>query len=305
MEQSAAGGRDHARRRPDGPDVDRPSPVGLPRQLDAAVLKAAQAWQKSKGHPLTAKLPNEPRVELVSDGLKEREDVGWSVLRDQAVGVAVGFPAKLVTFGPPRTEGNTLFYHGAGEVIQSLAVHLGYPNCQSLDGAYQRTTGKAIFRARQDNWFVALFRRGETNAFVSVTCHPSGSVSTEMAASVDMLAKHPGLFNAMSTSLRILHTPDPTLQPRPKVEDLPLAPSGFDDEQDTHPQPQAKATTKPKASPASAVDLTGKTDALKLETRTGEDLRADEVFEKAAARSTRSRPSAGWDRPWRSATASF
>jgi hypothetical protein len=114
-------------------------------ELDAAVLKAAQAWQKSKGHALTAKLPDEQRVELVSDALKEREDVGWSVLRDQAVGVSVGFPAKLVTFGPPRTEGNTLFYHGGGEVIQSLAVHLGYPNCQSLDGAYQRTTAKAIF----------------------------------------------------------------------------------------------------------------------------------------------------------------
>ena len=127
-----------------------------------------------------------------------------------------------------------------------------------------------------------MFRRGETNAFVSVACHPSGAVSSEMTASVDILAKHPGLFNAMSTSLKILHMPDPTVRPRPTVEDLPLAPSGFDDDPDARPQPQAKATTKPKASPASAVDLTGKTDALKLETRTGEDLRADEVFEKAA-----------------------
>src|SRR4029077_7432799 len=100
-----------------------------------------------------------------------------------------------------------------GEVIQSLAVHLGYPNCQSLDGAYQRTTTTATFRARQDNWFVASFRRGETSAFVSVTCHPSGSVSTEMAASVDLLAKHPGLFNAMSTNLKILPLPHPTAPP--------------------------------------------------------------------------------------------
>ena len=61
-------------------------------EFDTAVHKAAQAWQKSKGHPLTDKLPDEQMVELVSDALKEREDVGWSVLRDQAVGVAVGFP---------------------------------------------------------------------------------------------------------------------------------------------------------------------------------------------------------------------
>jgi S1-C subfamily serine protease len=252
-------------------------------ELDAAVRKAAQAWQKSKGHPPTDKLPDDQKVELVSEALKERDEVGWSVLRDSAVGVAVGFPAKLVTFGAPRTEGNILGYHGGGEVSQSLGVHLGSPSCANLDGAYQRFTTKASYRARQDNWFVALFKHGETHTYISVTCHSTGSVSTEMTASVDVLAKHRGLFGAMSTSLRILRTPDPTIRPRPKVEELPLAPSGFADDQDAPPKPQAKekAKTKPKAQPASAVDLTGKTDALRLETRDGADLRADEVFEKA------------------------
>jgi S1-C subfamily serine protease len=252
-------------------------------ELDAAVRKAAQAWQKSKGHPATDKLPDDQKVELVSEALKEREEVGWSMLRDQAVGVAVGFPAKLVTFGAPRTEGNILWYHGGGEVTQSLGVHLGYPSCTNLDGAYQRFTAKASYRARQDNWFVALFRHGETHTYINVTCHPTGSVSTEMTASVDVLAKHRGLFGAMSTSLKILRMPDPTIRPRPKVEELPLAPSGFDD-QDAPPKPQAeaKAKPKPKASAASTVDLTGKTDALRLEIRDGSDLRADEVFEKAA-----------------------
>src|SRR5260370_20281359 len=115
-----------------------------------------------------------------------------------------------------------------------------------------------------------------------VTWYPPGRNRPGMAAPVDLLARHPGLSGAMSLSLRILQAPDPTIRPRPKVEDLPLAPSGFDDDQEARPQPQAKVPTKPKASSASAVDLTGKTDALKLETRTGEDLRADEVFEKAA-----------------------
>jgi len=251
-------------------------------ELDAAVRKAAQAWQKSKGHPFTDKLPDDQKIELVSEALKERDDVGWSVLRDPAVGVAVSFPAKLVTFGAPRTEGDILWYHGGGEVSQSLGVHLGYPSCANLDGAYQRVTAKASFRARQDNGFVALFRRGETNTYISVTCHSTGSVSTEMTASVDVLAKHRGLFGAMSTSLRILRTPDPTIRPRPKVEELPLGSTGFADDQEGRPKPEAKAKPKPKASPASAVDLTGKTDALKLETRDGADLRADEVFDKAA-----------------------
>ena len=97
--------------------------------------RRAQAWQKSKGHPPTDKLPDDQKVELVSEALKERDEVGWSVLRDSAVGVAVGFPAKLVTFGAPRTEGNILWYHGGGEVSQSMGVHLGYPSCRNLDGA--------------------------------------------------------------------------------------------------------------------------------------------------------------------------
>lgn len=247
-------------------------------ELADAVRKAAQAWQKSKGHPATETLPDDQMVELVTEALKERDDVGWSMLRDQAVGVAVGFPARLLTFGAPRTEGNILFYHGAGEITQSLAVHLGYPNCASLDGAYQRVTAKASFRARQDNWFAALFRHGETSSYIRVTCHPTGSVSTEMAAPVDVLAKHPGLFGAMFTSLALLRTPDPTIRPRPKVEELPLAPTGFADEQAPRPQPESK--TKPAS--ASTADKTGKTDALRLETRDGADLRADEVFEKAA-----------------------
>ena len=249
---------------------------------DAAVRKAAQAWQKSKGHPPTDTLPDDQKVELVTEALKERDEVGWSFLRDSTVGVAVGFPAKLVTFGAPRTEGSSLWYHGGGEVTQSLGVHLGNPSCRTFEGAYQRATAKATFRARQDNWFVAFFKRGETHSYLSVACHATGSVSTEMTASVDVLAKHRGLFGAMSISLRMLHTPDPTIRPRPKVEDLPLAPSGFDDE-DGPPKPQAKEKTKPrpKTQATSAVDFRGKSDALRLETRDGEDLRADEVFEKA------------------------
>jgi hypothetical protein len=246
-----------------------------------ALRKAAQAWQKSKGHPPTDKLPDDQLVELVSQALKERDEVGWSLHIDSAVGVAVGFPAKLVTFGAPRTEGSALWYHGVGDVHQSLGVYLGNPSCRNFDGAYERFTAKANFRARMDNWFIALFRRGEHTSYIKVVCHPTGSVSTEMNASVDLLAKHPGLFGAMAMSLRLLHTPDPTIRPRPKVEDLPLGSTGFGDDQEARPKPEAKAKTKPKAQPASAVDVTGKTDALRLETRDGADLRADEVFEKA------------------------
>jgi len=68
------------------------------------------------------------------------------------------------------------------------------------------------------------------------------------------------------------------IRPRPKVEDLPLAPSGFSDEEATRPQQQAKA--KPTA--PSAVDEAGTTQALKLEVRDGPDLSAEGIFDKAA-----------------------
>ena len=45
--------------------------------------KATQAWQKSKGHPPTDKLPDDQKVELVAEALKERDEVGWSVLHDK------------------------------------------------------------------------------------------------------------------------------------------------------------------------------------------------------------------------------
>jgi S1-C subfamily serine protease len=247
-------------------------------ELDVVVRKAAQAWQTSKGHAPTDKLPDDQVMELVSQALKERDEVGWSVLRDSAVGIAFGVPTKLVTFGAPRSEGGALWYHGGGAISQSVGVHLGFPSCRSMDAIYRSVTARATSRARHDNGFVALFRQGDRNSYIKWTCYTAGSVSSEMTVPVEMLETHRGLFAAMAGSLTILRSPDPTIRPRPKIEELPLAPSGFSDQPADRPQPQAKA----KPAKPGAVDDSGKTDALKLEVRDGPDLRADEVFEKAA-----------------------
>ncbi len=71
----------------------------------------------------------------------------------------------------------------------------------------------------------------------------------------------------MASSLVLMRTPDPTVRPRPRVDDLPLAPTGFSDQQTARPQAKAKP-----AKPGTIDDL-GKTDALKLKTRDGPDLR--------------------------------
>ena len=246
-------------------------------ELSVAVRKATQAWQKSKGHTPTETLTEEQAVELVSQALKERDAVGWSVLRDNAVGFAVGVPAKLVTFGTPHTEGGALLYSGGGAVQQSIGVYLGFPSCRSMDGLYAKATAGASFRARQESGFVALFRRGDRNSYLKWSCYPAGSISAEMTVPVDLLETHRGLFAAMASSLTVLRSPDPTIRPRPKIEELPLAPS-FSDEPAERPQPKAKG----KGSTPSAIDDSGKSDTLRLATRDGPDLRADEVFDQAA-----------------------
>ena len=77
-------------------------------ELAKTVRNATNAWQKSKGHQQTDKLTEEQTSQLVQEGLKEREAVGWSMLNDPAVGFAIGVPTKLVTFGTPRFDGGAL-----------------------------------------------------------------------------------------------------------------------------------------------------------------------------------------------------
>ena len=198
------------------------------------------------------------------------------MLHDPAVGFAVGVPTKFVTFGTPRFDGGALIYSGGGTISQSVGIHHGYPTCRTMDAYYPKITAGASSRARGDNWFVALFRHGETSSYLKVTCHSTGTVSMDMTVPADTLEKHRGLFAAMAGSLVLMRTPDPTVRPRPRVDDLPLAPTGFSDQQTARPQAKAKPA-KPRT-----IDDSGKTIALKLETRDGPDLRAEEVFDKAS-----------------------
>jgi hypothetical protein len=246
-------------------------------QLDDAVRRASQSWQKSRSYAPTDKLSDAQAGELVLQALKEREAVGWSMLRDPAVGFSIGFPSKFVTFSMhPRFDGNALLYQGSGSIRQSVEVDYGRPNCRSLPDIYPKVTAGATYRARQDNWLVALFRHADATRYLKVVCHGTGAIATEMTIPSDLLPKHPGLFGAMAGGLAMMHVPDPTVTPRPQVDDLPLAPSDVSDERVVRPQPKARPQ-KP-----SDIDDAGKTSALRLETRDGPDLRADEIFEKVS-----------------------
>lgn len=251
--------------------------VAVKGDMNAAIRQAAQTWQKSKGYPATDELTEQQTSELIQQALKEREAVGWSVLRDPAVGFAVGIPARLATtLRPPRMDGGSLVYSAEGVAEQAVIVNHGTPSCASLSAVYARLTAGAVFRARDGHSFVALFHERDSATFLKMACFARGSIATQMTMPKDMVAKHPGVFAAMASSLGLLRVPDPTVRPRPRIDELPLGPSTFSEEQVARPQAKSKAA-KP-----SEIDGSGTTAAIRIETREGPDLRADEVFEKAS-----------------------
>ena len=267
--------------------------------LNAAVRKATQAWQKSKGHAPTETLPNEQMVELVSQGLKERDEVGWSILHDSAVGFAIGVPTKFVTFGNPRSEGDGLWYYGGGTVSQSIGVQLGYPSCRSMENVYAGLA-RATYRNRLVDGIVALVRNGDRVSYIRWRCYGSGSIWAEMTAPVETADAHPGLFAAMDSSLVVLRSmPDPTIRPRPKVEDLPLASSGFSDEPQARPNRRPRPTRPRPASTRRARRLRSRSRAA-----TGRICAPTRSSTGRQAPSTRSGLTSDWDRVSRSARTS-
>ena len=57
--------------------------------------KATRSWQKAKGLAQSGKLDDEQTRQLMGEALKERDSLGWSVMRDSAVGVAVASTCPL------------------------------------------------------------------------------------------------------------------------------------------------------------------------------------------------------------------
>ncbi|MCA0303866.1 MAG: serine protease [Proteobacteria bacterium] len=242
-----------------------------------AIDRGTRAWQKANGLAQNGKLDEDQTRQLMTEALKERDSLGWSVMRDPAVGIAVGVPARLVTFGTPRFDGSALVYRGSGEVVQTVSVHLGTPNCRSMGAVFARLTARASYKARGDNFLVAQIRTPESVTFLKMMCHQNGMVASEITAPLELATKNPGLFAAMANSLTMLRTPDPTVRPKPRVEELPLAPGSFSDELATKP-----AVAKPKSTKASSINESGHTSALKLALREGPELRAEEIFEKVS-----------------------
>lgn len=241
---------------------------------ETSARKAAQAWQISKGRAATDVLPDDQAIELVSEGLKRRDSYGWAILRDDAVGFAIGIPAKLVKPAPPRNEDNGLWYHADGAIGHSAGMYYGSPNCRTITAVFAKMKVGATYHARSETAFVVLKRTAGRDTFTKATCLATGLAAVVITVDTDRAGTDGVLFAAAANSLVVGRNFDPSARPRPVVEELPPAPIGESDGEVTRPQAAGKA-------PAS-VDTAGTTTRLRLARRNGADLRADEVFDKAA-----------------------
>jgi len=241
-----------------------------------AIRKATQAWQAAKQRPLTETLPDDQAVELVSEGLKKRDETGWAILHDDAVGFAVGIPSNLAKLSAPQSDGSTLWYNADGTVCQSVGVRYG-GNCGMIRSIYASLLRKGdSYRARTDGGFTIISSSGDSKILTRGLCHPGGIIMTVTSVSNDRPDLQRALFAATMASTSISATFNPSARPRPKITELPPAPmDGADRRVAARPR---SADTAPKN-----VDTAGMTDRLKLVRRQGGDLRAEEVFEKVGA----------------------
>jgi S1-C subfamily serine protease len=241
---------------------------------DAAIRKATQAWQAAKKRPLTESLPDDQAVELVSEGLKRRDDVGWAILRDDSVGFTVGIPTKLAKLATPQADGSFLNYQADGVVSQSISVKYGTPNCATMNTFYAAAVSKSdTYHAKTGDGFVIMTTAaGGSQTLGRAVCHSVGVVMALITVPTDRADLATSLFTATMASVSISRNFNPSARPRPRVEEPPPAPMEAADGQVARPR---STDTAPKN-----VDTAGVTDRLKLVRRHGNDLRAEEVFEK-------------------------
>jgi len=98
---------------------------------------AVKGWLTSKGYPAGDTLSREQTVELVTDGLRQRDFFGWALLTDDAVGFSVGIPTKLTEMSAPERKDGGLQYTSYGVIGHYVGVVPTNDGCGSFDSIYE------------------------------------------------------------------------------------------------------------------------------------------------------------------------
>jgi hypothetical protein len=241
----------------------------------ALVTQAGQAWQKSKGYAITKTLPGDQLEELLGDGQKQRDAVGWATLEDKAIGFSVGVPTRLTKFLGARPVSMAQAYEFEGGVGLMIVVRYGDFNCMTLNKWYKvLLKARPFFHVQRGDWMAFGEDNGDSRSYERAVCRSSGIVISSLNIPNSLLPARANLFAAMGESLTLTRSFNPTAEPHPKLEEPPPVAGDF--------STVSSEPAKPKAGPAVNADAAGKTDVIKRATRDGADLSVEQVFQKVS-----------------------
>jgi S1-C subfamily serine protease len=253
--------------------------------------QAIAAWQAAKSYAGSGNLTPQQTVELVGEGLRQRDAYGWATLRDDALGFSVGLPTKLSKLGEPRLENGSWRYAASGAFNEFVTV-LPVPSaCATMDERFARLIqskeGREIFnKVRQDDWYVVVSQTGPLRVYTRSQCRDQGIVVVTAAVQTTQADALSVLFVALANSMQLRPALNPRAQPAPRIE-LPAPAPGYSAAASAGPpssQPSAPLAPGPSPDPTSRIDVerSGKTGALRLALGEGRELRPREVFERVS-----------------------
>jgi hypothetical protein len=239
------------------------------------VSNASQAWLKSKGYAVTKTLSGNQAEELVAEGLKKRDAVGWATLEDKAIGFSVGVPTRLVKFLGAHPMSGAQVYEFQGTVNYLVVVRYGDSNCATIRNWYRALLKvRPFFHVLNGNWMAFGEENGIGRGYERAVCQQSGMVDISVNMPNGLLGTHGNLFAAAGESLKLNRNFNPTASPHPKLDEPPPLASDF--------RTVSSEQFVPKAKPSGNADTAGKTDAIKRTTRDGTELSVEQVFQKVS-----------------------
>src|SRR5258708_857196 len=176
--------------------------TGDPNTLFRAAL---QSWQAAKKYKVTDNLSDEQEMELLAEGDKQRDSVGWAKFEDKSIGFSVGVPTKLVKFLGARTNDGGLAYDFEGTVVYGISVRYGDLSCSNVDQqlALFSRAARPTFRARLGDGYALGVENDSLKAYLRVVCRTSGVVFASVDIGKSNADKLGMLISAMSESLSV------------------------------------------------------------------------------------------------------
>ena len=268
-----------------------------------AVKAAIANWLKAAGRPAAETLTRAQAVELVSEGLRERDAAGWGTMVDDAVGFSIGLPTRLVNQPKTERKDGVLYYQAGGTAVSlTVSVQADKEGCGGLDRWYSALvkldgeTRRVTYQDRKDDWFVLAGETGTRRFFTRARCAQNGIVTAMMTIDGGQYDRYSQLFAALSRSLAVRPSLDPQAEPSVRLRVPAAAPAPV--EKPTAPPsttaappttapttPQATHQAPPQATPTTTpaqVDRTGRTASLRLVRSDGNELKPREVFERVS-----------------------